>query len=400
MICFRYKDIDAEKAYQRWRKPAILRQIAFISFITASLYLLMAFLDYKIAPKEILPNMLATHLILLPFLAYSITFFALKQKHYSWIIFLLILASLLAMISHTLIMMKLNYYSHYYAESYLIVFWIFAVSGLPLRHATYTSLAIISISLLGAFYTDGLQAHDLIMHSFWMIAAFSFGFTGAFLLESSNRTIFSQQKELQQELNNRNILLKELAHRVKNNLQIISSILYSQSKKVDSDTSKKIFDDSIQTIKAMGMIHESLFTSKNLDSIDFKEYIQNLINLASQNMYNKQVTFSFDSQSVIISIQNAIPLGLVVNEIITNSLKYALPHNNQDVLIKITILINENKEICLHISDNGEGIDFENHKKGFGTQLIHSLIRYQIKGEIEVSNNQGLHYEIRFLDVV
>lgn len=399
MIFFQYKDKATEKAYHLWRRPAQLKQIALISFITASLYLIMALLDYNLAPKEILFSMLILHLMILPFLGYSITFLALSNRYYSLMIFFLILASIFATLGHTFIMVNLNYYSSYDAEVYLIIFWVFAVSGLPLRHATYTTLCMIAISAFGALYTTGLETHDLVMHLFWMISSFSFGFTGAYLLESSNRTIFSQQKELHQEINNKNILLKELAHRVKNNLQIVSSILYSQSKKVNSDKTKKIFEESIQTVKAMGMIHENLFASKNLDSIDFKEYIQNLINLAGQNMYNKQVKFSFDSQTIFINIQYAVPLGLVVNEIITNSLKYALPEENKDVLIKIAIIMDENREIHLHISDNGKGINFEKQKKGFGTQLIHSLIRYQIKGEIDSFNNNGLHYEIKFYDV-
>ncbi|MDD2699528.1 MAG: sensor histidine kinase [Arcobacteraceae bacterium] len=399
MIFFQYKDKDTEKAYNLWRRSAQLKQIKLISFITASLYLILSLLDYSIAPKEILSSMLVLHLIILPLFGYSITFLALSNKNYSLMISFLILASISATIGHTFIMINLNYYSSYVPEIYLIIFWVFAVSGLPLHHATYTTLSMIAISGFGAFHTIGLQTYDLVMHFFWMIASFSFGFTGAYLLESSYRTIFSQQKELHQEINNKNILLKELAHRVKNNLQIVSSILYSQSKKVNSEETKKIFEESIQTVKAMGMIHENLFASKDLDSIDFKEYIQNLISLATQNMYNKQVIFSFDSQSIIISIQCGVPLGLIVNEILTNSLKYALPKENKEVLIKISIIMDENEEIHLHISDNGEGINFEKQQKGFGTQLIHSLVLYQLKGEIEAFNNNGLNYEIKFYDV-
>ncbi|MCD6259414.1 MAG: sensor histidine kinase [Helicobacteraceae bacterium] len=399
MTFFQYKDLDTEKAYHLWRRPAQLKQIALISFLTALLYLLMSLLDYYIAPKEILLSMEILHLMILPVLGFSIAILAFSNRHYGVMIFLLVLASISATLGHTLIMIDLNAYSSYNAEVYLIIFWVFAVSGLPIHHATYTTLCMISISAFGAFFTTGFATHDLIMHLFWMIASFSFGFTGAYLLESSNRTIFSKQKKLHQALSNKNILLKELAHRVKNNLQLVSGILYSQSRKVDTDKTKKIFEDSIQTIKAMGIIHENLFASQTLDAIDFKEYIESLIDLASQNIHNKQVQFSFDSQSIILSIENAVPLGLVLNEIITNSLKYALPKNNEDLLIKIAVSVDTNKEIYLHIADNGEGVDFENQQKGFGTQLIESLIRYQIKGQIESYNNNGLNYEIRFYDI-
>jgi two-component sensor histidine kinase len=309
-----------------------------------------------------------------------------------------VLAPIIATAGHTLVMMQLHHYSSYHAEIYLIIFWVFTVSGLPMRHAIFTTLVMISISALGAFYTDGVQLNDAIMHLFWMISSFTFGLAGAYLLESSNRTVFSQHTELHQELSNKSILLKELAHRVKNNLQIVSSILYSHSKKVTDTQTKEIFDNSIQTIKAMGMIHEKLFQSSNLEAIDFKEYIKNLINLVSQNIRHKKVRFSFDSKTIMISIDNAIPLGLVVNEILTNSLKYAIVKDNEDILIRVAIMLDDEQKIHLHISDNGGGIDFAKRKEGFGTQLINSLIRYQLKGEVDCFNSNGLHYDITFTD--
>lgn len=398
MIFFKHEDEETKKAYSKWREPALLKQICLISFVTGLLYLLMSFLDYFIAPSDIYPFVFLLHFFLLPSLAFSITFLALNKKYYTLMIRLLVFASIVATTGHTLIMMQLHYYSSYYSEVYLIIFWVFTVSGLPFKHAIYTTITMIIISALGVLYTPELLSHDVIMHIFWMIASFSFGCAGAYILASSNKTIFLQQKELHQVINNKNVLLKELAHRVKNNLQIVSSILYSQSKKVSDAQTKKIFDDSIQTIKAMGMIHEKLFTSQNLDSINFKEYIQNLINLVSQNVHKKKLHFSFESENIIINIENAIPLGLIVNEILTNSLKYAIPKNNQDIFVKIGMTKDKDNKIHLYISDNGNGIDFQKQKKGFGTQLIHSIVGYQLKGEIKCFNDNGLHYNINFTD--
>jgi len=313
-------------------------------------------------------------------------------------VFLLCFASVVATLGHTFMKIHFNDYSSSYAEMYLIIFWIFAVSGLTLKQATYTTLSMICISAIGIFYVQWIDINSIIMHLFWMCASFSFGFAGAYLLESSNRTIFAQQRELHQEISNKNILLKELAHRVKNNLQIVSSILYSHSKEVSEAKTKEIFKNSIQTVKAMGMIHERLFESHNLNSINFENFIQNLINLINKNMSNNDISFSFNSQKIIISIENAVPLGLIVNEILTNSIKYAQPINQQKLLIKIAIIMDKEETIHLHISDNGETIALCNQKKGFGTQLINSLIHYQIKGEIDTFNNQGLHYNIRFKD--
>ena len=384
--------------YNEWRESSQLKQISIISFITATLYLIMSFVDEQIAPKEILTFITLFHLFLLPILLYTVAYLAFRKKFYSFMIRLLIFATIVAALAHTFVITKLSYYSSYHAEIYLIVFWVFAVSGLRLYHALFTSIVIVSISISGILYSDSLNINDFIMHCFWMGASFSFGFAGAYLLESSNKTVFAQQKELRQELNNKGVLLKELSHRVKNNLQIVSSILYSQSRKVDDKKTKEIFDNSIQTIKAMGMIHEKLYQSQNLDSIDFKEYIQSLITLSSQNMNKKNVHFSFDSKSIIISIENAVSLGLIVNEILTNTLKYATTSDNRDVLIRIVVHINEKREIKLHISDNGQGLDFKKQEKGFGTKLINSLVNYQLKGELDCFNRDGLHYIISFVD--
>lgn len=85
-------------------------------------------------------------------------------------------------------------------------------------------------------------------------------------------------------------------------------------------------------------------------------------------------------------------------EIITNSLKYAVTNDKQDIFIAIMMSVNDEQKIQLHISDNGKGVDFDNQVKGFGTQLIHSLVNYQLKGEISSYNQNGLHYEISFSD--
>jgi len=399
MSMFKNQDIYNDEYYQ-WREPAHLKQIALISFITGSLYLIMSFVDQRIAPQEILSLVKLFHLILLPSLLYSITILALSKKYYTFMIYFLIFATILASTGHTYIITKLNFYSPYHVEIYLIIFWVFTVSGLHLKHATITAIIISTIAITGILYSDTLTNENMMLHFFWMISSFSFGFAGAYLLEVSNRTVFLQQNKLLQELNNKNVLLKELAHRVKNNLQIVSSILYSQSKKVEDERSNEVLEYAIQTIRSMGMVHEKLYKSENLEAVNFSEYLNTLIGYVGQNLKGDKIDFEIECQDIFISLKSAVPLGLIVNEIITNSMKHAFSETtDKNMQIYIQMLNIEEDEYYLKIADNGKGIDFEELKKNFGIKLIESLCSFQLKASVESYNMDGLTYVIKFKDI-
>jgi len=387
-----------DQQYDQWRKDAFLKQVTVLSLLTGTLYIFLSIFDSYFAPHGIILELINYHRFLGPSFLYLIAFLAFYTKSDKAIRLILIFTILLAITFHTYALTQLTYYTPFHIDIYLIIFWTFSVSGLRLKDSTLTAVLSIIISFIGLSYTSYTNMVDPFMHHFWIFTTFSFGFAGAYLLETSSKTVFLQQQKLSQELNNKNILLKELSHRVKNNLQIVASILYSQSQKINDEKITQIFDDSIQTIKSMGILHEKLHKSQNLDSIDFKDYIQSLISLSQQNIYNQKVHFSFEAQSIIVGIENSIPLGLIVNEVITNSLKYAHPNHKKDLIIKIQISISPDKELKLHISDNGVGINFDKYNKGFGTQLINSLVTYQLKGEINSYNNNGLNYEIKFMD--
>ena len=206
------------------------------------------------------------------------------------------------------------------------------------------------------------------------------------------------EKEIVESLKEKEVLLKEIHHRVKNNLQVISSILNLQSSFVKDEKTLEILDESRNRIRSMAIIHENLYRTTNFSSIDFTAYLQNLcINLiSSYHVYSGVVEFKDEMENIDLVLDQAIPCGLLVNELITNSIKYAFPSKQAGI---ITVGLEEKDgKIYLRIEDNGIGLpkDFDMMKTDtLGLQLVSTLVE-QLDGEITVSNHQGTKYLITF----
>ncbi|MBL4656069.1 MAG: PAS domain S-box protein, partial [Bacteroidia bacterium] len=201
---------------------------------------------------------------------------------------------------------------------------------------------------------------------------------------------------LKRSLQEKEILLKEIHHRVKNNLQIISSILSLQSSYLNDKRTINILKESQDRIKSMAFIHESLYQTKDFSSINISEYIENL----SKNLvYSFGTECSFvnlklDTDNIDLSLDTAIPCGLIINELVSNSLKYAFPDNHKGE-IKIT-LKQKNKRLILTIADNGVGLPSGlNFKKteSLGLQLVNTLVE-QVNGDITKMNVKGTKFII------
>lgn len=194
-------------------------------------------------------------------------------------------------------------------------------------------------------------------------------------------------------------LLKELHHRVKNNLQVISSMLNLQSSMIENDEIKAIFQDSQQRIKSMASIHDLLYKSSDLSEINFSEYITNLIHdlVMSYRGINHRVDLTINmSNSLLFQLDIAVPLGLFVNEILTNSLKHGIqesPHPQ----ISVSIQKGGKKNYTLCISDNGKGFDpIKLNNETLGLMLIDSLAN-QLEGIMELnSGKEGTSYTLEF----
>ncbi len=213
---------------------------------------------------------------------------------------------------------------------------------------------------------------------------------------------------LSKSLNEKQILLKEIHHRVKNNLQVISSLLYLQSRKIKDETSLSLFRDSQSRVKSMALIHEKLYQSQDLANINFSEYVKSLTKylLRTYRTGDRHIDLVVNAQDILLPLNAAIPCGLIINELVSNALKYAFPHkkngketgvtseNRIDVIVKQ----NENGKYTLIVRDNGVGfpnnVDFRK-THSLGLQLVNNLTS-QLEGNVELNNHVGTEFVITF----
>jgi PAS domain S-box-containing protein len=206
------------------------------------------------------------------------------------------------------------------------------------------------------------------------------------------------EEQLKESLKEKEVLLKEVHHRVKNNLQVISSILNLQSSYIDDDKILSILKESQDRIKSMSFIHESLYQSNDFSKINFSEYIVSLSkNLVHSYSYlDGLIDLEHEIEEVSLNLDTSIPCGLIVNELVSNALKYAFK-DRLDGKIKINLSIDK-KDVVLVVSDNGVGfpknINFR-ETNSLGLQLVTTLVE-QIDGTIEMKSKKGTTYTIIF----
>jgi PAS domain S-box-containing protein len=204
------------------------------------------------------------------------------------------------------------------------------------------------------------------------------------------------ENKLKSSLNEKELLLKEVHHRVKNNLQIISSLLNLQTAYIKNDEALEMLRDSQNRIKTMAYIHEKLYQSNDLASIDFSDYLSNLtISLFHSYKVNADnIILNLDIKSVVLNIDIAIPCGMIINELVSNSLKYAFPDEKKGEII--VQLVANNQEYLLIIKDNGVGLpagrDLENAET-LGLQLVNMLIR-QLQAKVIINRDNGTEFKI------
>lgn len=223
-----------------------------------------------------------------------------------------------------------------------------------------------------------------------------------YYIKASFNKMKSQSEEIEHSLEEKKIMIKEIHHRVKNNLQIITALLSLQSSFIEEEEIKAIFRYSQYRIDSMAMVHEMLYQSNDLAKINYKEYIEQLvINLIDTLKGRKnKIELEIDVPEFALNIDTAIPLGLIINEVITNSLKYGLSNNKGKIRLKITKLKHPN--FVMEISDDGKGypdeINFRN-TNSLGLLLIHKL-SLQLRGGIEKDNTKkGTHYIVTFQEI-
>jgi len=195
-------------------------------------------------------------------------------------------------------------------------------------------------------------------------------------------------------------LLKEVHHRVKNNMQVISSLLRLQAGKVKDKDVVAMLKDSQNRIQSMALVYNKLYQSQNLASIDMADYIKELTAglIKSYTTGSSRVTASIDPSDVFLGVDMAIPCGLVINELVTNSLKYAFPESRTGQ-IAISLKENGHQELELVVSDNGVGIPESlnlANTSTLGLKLVTNLVESQLDGKIELDRTQGTRFSITF----
>lgn len=206
------------------------------------------------------------------------------------------------------------------------------------------------------------------------------------------------EHQIEKSLREKEMLLKEVHHRVKNNMQVISSLLYMQERKIQNEQAKEILRESQNRIKSIALVHEKIYQSKDLEHINYNDYIR----MITRNVCNsylldpRSVTLMISSETVFLSINKAVPCSLILNELISNSLKYAFPDQRKGT-ITINFQIHSDSYV-LDFKDDGvgfaEGIRFDNSDT-LGFELMKGLI-HQLNGTIELDQGSGTAYTIRF----
>ena len=208
------------------------------------------------------------------------------------------------------------------------------------------------------------------------------------------------EKKILNSLREKEVLLSEIHHRVKNNMQVISSLLNLQAGHIEDERILELFKESQSRVRAMALIHERLYQAEDLASIDFAVYIRNLTDnlLSVYRIDTDVIKLNFYVDDVFLDINTAIPCGLIINELVSNAFKHAFPDGREG---EVSITLTEdkvNKRHTLTVSDDGisfpEGLDFRGTET-FGMQLVNILTK-QLHGTIELDRSSGTSFKIIF----
>ncbi|WP_405381396.1 sensor histidine kinase [Maribacter sp. LLG6340-A2] len=238
-----------------------------------------------------------------------------------------------------------------------------------------------------------------------LISVFLLGDTfGKSLLKTYN-ALYSSKRNMFVQVNEKENLLKEVHHRVKNNLQTVSSLLSLQSRNIENGPMKGLLKGTQNRVIAMAMVHEMLYMRNDISHIAYKSYVQELSEYLIRSIkgIENHITLHIDIPNIKLGIDTAIPLGLLINEALTNALKYGIEGDDAGE-IHINLQKDASKPNCyiLQIGDNGKGFpETVNHKntKSLGLKLIHNLTR-QLRGSIERDlSKKGTNYIIQFQEI-
>jgi PAS domain S-box-containing protein len=201
-------------------------------------------------------------------------------------------------------------------------------------------------------------------------------------------------------LREKEVLLQEIHHRVKNNMQIIVSLLMLQCTNIEDKCYLNMFKDAMDRIKSMALVHEKLYQSKDFTKVDIIGYIRSLVKnlILSHVAVSDKVSLKIDAHDVSLGLDSAIICGLIINELVTNSLKYAFKEDTKGQ-IRIGVELIDEDEVEIHVADNGVGMpenfDIKNSST-LGLQIVTALVEQQLEGKLNLVSGNGTQYCIRF----
>jgi two-component sensor histidine kinase len=216
-------------------------------------------------------------------------------------------------------------------------------------------------------------------------------------LEESNKMLFESREDISKSLKEKELLLKEIHHRVKNNLQLVISLLNIQGRKNNYQTIEEFLEKGQTRIMAMVLIHENLYQNDSIERLNVNKYLQSLVQkiVEAFEINSDNIVVHIEAENITMNLQTAIPFGLMINEFVTNSVKHAFPKDGKGE-IKIVLSQKDKEEFELKMEDNGTGFKTEKPtKKSFGLELI-KLLTNQLNGTIQMMTEGNTRFHITF----
>jgi len=218
------------------------------------------------------------------------------------------------------------------------------------------------------------------------------------LVATNDKELRKLNKELIKKNEEKQLIIKEIHHRIKNNLQVVISLLRLQASKVEDKNVVNMFKNTQKRIFSMALLHENLLQEYDLELINAHEHFKYLTeNLINSYAVDKKIDVEIDIEDIDFGMQTLTPLGLIINEVITNSLKHAFNESKQG---KISIAMKRlhDKKHEIQIADNGSGYVSDGESKGIGTRLVAIFVK-QLNGTLELLEQQGTAYRIIFEEI-
>ncbi len=419
---------ETEIAFQKYFFKLSLIRFRPALVLGMALYGLFYLLDYFWLPDIRLPLFLIRFGFVLPvgFVIYLVSYQKIFRRHYQLFSMMYMLAAGIGIVIMTLI--KPDYTETYYVGIILVLIFIYILSGLRFYWASATGAIIVISYIVGIQWVTGAAWFHYIDNYFFLIGSNILLMVGGYFMEIFYRREFYLQyqlnlgkekieeiniglearvadrtKELQKALEQQEILLREVYHRTKNNMNVVISLLNMQSAEQDKHPVNDPFAPISDRIYSMSLVHEQLYHSEDLSTIQFDEYAQRLISRLHHSMPQRPdaIQVSYQCETIEMGLEQAIPLGLAINEIITNAFKHGFPDGRRGH-IQINMFRNERDNVQIEISNDGlsfpEDVSPENPDT-LGLHLVKMLVQDQLQSKLSIDSSEEVCYKIEILPI-